>query len=48
MDIRNIFATDLEVSIYHKLNEANSCAYFLAKMGAEQMIEFFIWNSPSP
>jgi hypothetical protein len=40
--IINPFNNEKKKVAVHKKNIANSCADFLAKMGAEYMIEFYI------
>lgn len=35
------------VIFYHTLREANSCVDFFVNIRAKQMIEFYIWDSPS-
>jgi ribonuclease HI len=48
MDIKDLLAREREVQLCHTLREGNSCADFLAKLGAESRSEFHIRDCPPP
>lgn len=48
MDIKDLLAREREVQRCHTLREGNSCADFLAKLGAESRSEFHIRDCPPP